>query len=116
MREQPAEDHGVGDIGDVEFVEAQQPRLLGQLLGDEMDRIFALVFAGFHLLPDGMDALMHVEHEFVEMGAALALDRRGLEEKIHQHGLAAPDLAVNVEALDGRQVALAAGEQPAQRR
>ena len=38
-REQPAEDHGVGDVGDVEFVEAEQPGFVGDLLGGEPDRI-----------------------------------------------------------------------------
>ncbi len=37
-REQPAEDHGVGDVGDVEFVEAEQPGLAGDLLGGKPDR------------------------------------------------------------------------------
>ena len=116
LREQPSEDHGVGDVGDVEFVEAEQPSLLGKLVGDVPDRILACVLAEFHFLAEGVDALVHVEHEFVKMRAALARDRARLEEKIHQHGLAASDVAVDVETLDRRQRALAAGEQPAERR
>ena len=46
-REQPAEDHGVGDVGDVEFVEAQQPGLLGDRGGGELDRILVLDSAPF---------------------------------------------------------------------
>ena len=44
-REQPAEDHRVGDVGDVEFVEAEQPGLLGDRRGGEPDRIVAVDLA-----------------------------------------------------------------------
>ena len=33
-REQAAEDHRVGDVGDVEFVEAEQPGLFGERVRD----------------------------------------------------------------------------------
>ena len=114
LREQPAEDHGVGDVGDVEFVEAEQPGLVEQLLGDEPDRIFAFVLAELHLLAQRKNALVHVEHEFVKMRAALARHRTCFEEQIHQHGLAAADVAEDVEALERRFLAVA--EQPAERR
>ena len=55
---------------------------------------------------------MHLGHEFVEMGAALVLDRALLKEQIHQHGLAAADLAMNVKPAR-RRLALVA-EQPAE--
>ena len=58
---------------------------------------------------------MHVAHEFVEMDAALAHHPAGGEEQIHQHGLAAPDLAENVEPADRLLAALARPEQPAER-
>ena len=74
-----------------------------------------LISPRFDLLPERVDALVHVGHEFVEMHAALALDRRRREEQIHQHGLAAADLAENVEALDRLLRALARAEQPAER-
>ncbi len=102
LREQPAEDHGVGNVGDMEFVEAQQPGLLGKFGGDKPDRIVAGVLAELHLLPERVNALVHVEHEFVKMRAALARHRARLEEQIHQHRLAAPDVAVDVETLDRR--------------
>ena len=70
----------------------------------------------FHLLAEAVDALVHVEHEFVEMRAPLARHRARLEEQVHQHGLAAADVAVDVEPLDRRQRAFAFGEQPAERR
>ncbi len=43
----------------------------------------------------GVDLL----HERVEMDPALFRDRRGAEEQVHQHRLAAPDPAVDVEPL-----------------
>ncbi len=52
LREQPAENHGVGNVGDVEFVEAEQPRLLRKLGRREPDRIFAGVLAELHLLAE----------------------------------------------------------------
>ena len=39
----------------------------------------------------------------------------GLEEQIHQHGLAAADLAVDVEALERLAAFVALAEQPAER-
>ena len=115
LREQPPENHGVGDVGDVEFVEAEQPSFLRQLDRREADRILAGMLAEFHLLAQRVNALVHVDHEFVEMRAALAQHRARLEEQIHQHGLAAADLAVDVKALDRRLLVLAAAEQPAER-
>ncbi len=40
---------------------------------------------------------MNVGHEFVKVRATLVLDRTVVEEQIHQHGLAASDLAMDVE-------------------
>lgn len=48
--EQPAENHGVGDVGDVEFVEAKKPRLLRNGGGGDGDRILAADFAQFRPL------------------------------------------------------------------
>jgi len=93
LREQPAKDHGVGDIGDMEFVETQQPRFPRQFFGDKLDRVFVGIFADFHLLPEAMNALVHIDHEFVEMDAAPPLYRACLVEQIHQHGFAAADFA-----------------------
>src|SRR6185437_5622372 len=58
----------------------------------------------------------YVQHELVEMRTALARHRARLKKQIHQHGLAAADLAVNVESFDWRQRARAFGKQPAERR
>src|SRR5690606_42111177 len=42
----------------------------------------------------------NIRHKVVEMGAPFCACRDELEEHVHQHGLAAPNLAMNVEAGD----------------
>ena len=100
----------------MEFVEAQKPRLLRDRSGGQGDRIFPIGFAQFRFLPQRIDALVHIGHEFMEMHAALAHDRRRREEQIHQHGLAAADLTEDVETPDVLGRARAGAEQPAERR
>ena len=59
---------------------------------------------------------MHVGHEFVKVHAALANDGTRFEEEVHQHGLAATDLAVDVKSFQRRAALLALAKQPAERR
>ncbi len=115
-REQAAEDHGVGNVGDVKLVEAQQPGFLGDGRRGAQDRILFGQRAVLDLLPIAVHALVHVGHEFVKMHAAFALHHAGREEQIHQHGLAAADFAVDVKPFQRRAGLLAFGEQPAERR
>ena len=110
--EQPSQDHRIGDVGDVEFVEAQKPGLVEDRRGGERDHIAVGDLAARDILAIAVDPLMHLGHEFVEVRAALVHDRAVLEEQIHQHGLAAADFAVNVEAARRRLVLV--GEQPAE--
>ncbi len=107
LLEQPRQDHRVGDILHLEFVEAEKLGFAHDRRGDGRDRIAA---AG--LLAVGVDALMHFAHEFVEVDAALRHGGGEGEELVHQHGLAAADLAVDVEPPGWRG---AACEQPAER-
>src|SRR4029077_15210384 len=79
------------------------------------DRVLAGVLAELHFLPEGMNALVHVDHELVEVHAAFARDRAGFEKEINQHRLAAPNVAVGVDSLDRRLLAPAGGKQPAER-
>jgi hypothetical protein len=51
-----------------------------------------------------MNAFVHIGHEFVEMRAAFVLDRALLEKHVHQHGLAAADLTMNIETARRRLV------------
>lgn len=52
-REQPPQDHRVGDVGHAEFVETQQPRLVRQRVGD---RGYGIAGTRAPLLPLGVDA------------------------------------------------------------
>ncbi len=113
-REQAAEDHGVGNVGDVKFVETQQPGFFRDCLGGAGDRVRSGI-AVLRFLPKHMNALVHVGHELVEMHTPLAFDRTGLEKQIHQQRLAATDLAVDVEPANRFAALLPLGEQPTER-
>ncbi len=70
------------------------------LLGDRHDGVGLRWRAlGRQLLAAAVQAGLHLEHEFVEVHAALLLHRRVGEEEVHQHGLAAADRAPDVEAV-----------------
>ena len=58
--------------------------------------------AALQRLAVAVDAVMRVGHEVVEMDAPLAPHRHELEEHVHQHGLAAPDAAMDVEPAHRR--------------
>jgi len=95
----------------VEFVKTQQPGLGENRFGGERDDVAIVDLAARDVLPKAVDALMHVGHEFVKMRAALVGDRARLKKQVHQHGLAAADLAVNVKSA--RRLVLV-GKQPAE--
>ncbi len=60
MPEEAPEDHGVGDVGDGELVEAQQRRLVGELVCHRPDGIVALHLAALQRLAVGEDTLVCV--------------------------------------------------------
>ncbi len=75
--EQPAQDHGVGRIGHLQLVEAQQARLGGDQAGDRPDRVVAavgpeprLALGGAPPAP-GVDQAVDLGHEGVEVLAPL---------------------------------------------
>ena len=84
MLEQAAEDHGVGDVGHFELVEAEKRRVARDLGRGAADRI-----GGGFAAP--LDRLMRLGHELLEVHAALRRVVDGVEEEVEQHGLAAPD-------------------------
>jgi hypothetical protein len=90
-REQASEDHRIGDVVDLEFVEAQKRRFRGDVGGDLVDGLLRLGAA----LP--FDAVMHFEHKGMEMDPPLARVRHRGEEQIHQHRFAASDRAAQIE-------------------
>ncbi len=94
--EQTPQDHGVGDVQDLELVEAQQPGVPGDPRRQLRHHVFGESPA---LLAELVEAAVHHAHEFVEMGAPLVLHRHALEEQVHEHGLAASHRAVDVDAL-----------------
>ena len=106
----------IGDVGDLELVETQRPGLVGKIVSDKVDRVGVRDVAAFQLAADLVEALVNIEHEFMEMDPALAPDRTGREEQVHQQRLAAPDIAPDVDALEFRRSLVAVAEQPAKRR
>ncbi len=88
--EQAADDHRIGDVGDLHFVERQQARVPDDRLGHRGQRIL------YPRLPGGMHAAVHLLHEGMKMHPALRRDVGRCGEEVHQHGLAAPDPAPEV--------------------
>lgn len=115
LGKQTAEDHGVGYIDDVKLVETDEHGFVCNGLGHGRNRVVLLRGAGLQRLPVGVDAVVHIGHEGVEVRAAFAFDGGDIEKEIHQHGLATPDAAPKIKAFDGRGGRLALGKQPAQR-
>jgi hypothetical protein len=64
----------------MELVEAQKPGLVEDRRRGERDHIAVGDFAARDILAEAVDPLMHLGHEFVEMRAALVLDRALLEK------------------------------------
>lgn len=89
--QQRGQQHGVGDVGDEEFVEAQHVGLGLEAVGDDFQRVFPPLQLG--------QLFMHPQHEAVEVQAHFAIARQTVEEHIHQPGFAAPDAAPHVQPL-----------------
>ena len=115
LGEETPEDHRIRDVGDMEFVEAQKPRVLRDRGRGEQHRVLAVAFAAFHSRAEEMHALMHLRHEFMKMHAAFARHHARFKKQIHQHGLAATDAAMKIKPLH-RRLRLAARKHPAERR
>ena len=81
---------GDSHVGYVELVEAEElPALPDDIFGHGGD-----VCAPFAALPDHVQTLVDLEHEAVEVRAALLFDRDTGVEKIHDERLSAPDTTV----------------------
>ncbi len=92
LLEQAAENHGIGDVGDKELVEADHPGLAGEPVGDQREGVLFPVQAA--------QLLVHPLHETVKMRAHLALKRQAVEERIHQIGFTAAYPAPEIEPPD----------------
>ncbi len=96
LLEQPADDHRIGNIGDLKLVEAKQRGIAGNGLGDRRDRVAVDQLAVVE------DTLVHLEHEGMEVHPPLLRDRCRREEQIHQHRFAATDGTEEIEPLRRR--------------
>ncbi len=67
LLEQPAHDHGVGDVGHLKLVDTDERRVLGDLAGRASERI-----AG-GLLTGAVNGLMGLDHELLEVDAVFLL-------------------------------------------
>ena len=72
----------------VEASSQASPRCLRAIAGTGRPRAFLLALG-----PQRVQARMDLEHEFVEMHAAAFFSTGAREEEIHQHRLAAADVA-----------------------
>ena len=107
LAKQAAQNHGIADVADEKFVQAEQVDLFGQGIGDIRQRIAA---AGKRA-----QSRVHLTHESMEMLPLLSRMRHGGKQQVDQKGLAAPDATPEVQTRDAStslQTATEAGEQP----
>ena len=95
--QQAPQDHRIGNIGTLKFVETQQLSIFSNLRRNPRHGVKVVAV----LRPDLVQSFVHVLHEIVEMDARLGRDIRGksIEEEVHEHRLTATDVAVHVETL-----------------
>ena len=98
--EQAAEQHGVCNVRHLELVEAEQSRRLPDLLCDFRDRVSSAS------VTERLHCGVHFGHEVVKVDAALRFDLHIREEQVHEHRLAAPDRAMDVETPRRRGLAV----------
>src|SRR6202012_5469896 len=96
------------------FIETKQPRLLEDRRRGERDHVTIGDLAARNALAKAIDALMHLGHEFMKMGAPLMLDPAVLEKQVHQHGLATPDLAIDIQPARRATILALIGKYPAE--
>ena len=104
--QQPRDYPCVGDVRDLELVEAQHSEFLGELQphtrhGIELwaeTQVHRSAVRGEDAAVLVMDALVDLEHEFVEVSPALR-ESALVEEEVHEHRLPAPHRAVEVDSL-----------------
>ncbi|RUS23253.1 hypothetical protein BC937DRAFT_89723 [Endogone sp. FLAS-F59071] len=89
------EDHGIGDVGNLEFIKAKNVSIASEICGNGRNRV--VVVRGSRL--EAMDARVYIQHEGVEVDAALACDGETVIEEVHNHRLARADVTVDVEGF-----------------
>src|SRR5574337_557602 len=89
-------DHRVGDVGDVELVEADQPEAPRDALPERVQRVRgALEF---------LQLAVDLAHELVKVQPGLAHQRHRLVKAVHQQALAAADAAPEVDPARDRRL------------
>ena len=88
--QQIAHQHRITDVGDMEFVKAEQAQLLRYIAGDVQQRIFLTLQIA--------QPVMDVLHEAVEVHPALAFDRYRIEERVHQETFPPTHATPEIEA------------------
>ena len=78
--QQAGKNHGVGDVGDEELVEADDPVSLGEAAGHDLQRIL--------LIAQRLQLVVYRLHEAVKVNTLLALHGQAFVERIDQVGLA----------------------------
>ncbi|MNG64645.1 hypothetical protein D3C79_228900 [compost metagenome] len=89
--QQRGQQHGVGDVGDEEFVKTHYVGLRLEPVGNHLQRVLLPLQLG--------QFFVHAQHKTVEMQPQLALPRQAVEEHVHQPGFTAPDTAPHVQPL-----------------
>lgn len=109
LKESP-EDHGICNVRNLELIKTEDIGLPGEISCDGCDWVSAVSTADAcaaspadeaHGEFGGMDTFVYVDHEGVKVDATFPGHRRrkGVEEEVHEHGLAGTDVAVEVETL-----------------
>lgn len=109
--EESPEDHGICNVRDLELIEAENIGLSGEMLRDGGDWVTSIAAADAgatspadeaHGKFGGMYTLVYVNHEGVKVNATFAGDGggKGIEEEVHEHGLAGTDVTVEIESLE----------------
>ncbi len=91
--EQPPDDHRIGDVCDLHFVEGQQSQVTDDGIGHRGQCILDTLLAGL------VHATVDFLHESVEMHATLGRAVGGGNEQVHHHGFAAPDATPQIQAF-----------------
>ena len=95
--EQAVQDHGVGDVGHMEFVKANQLVTLGNLLTQNIQ--------GVGLALQLPQLAVHLAHELMKVQTGFALNWHRIKKAVHQKTLATPHPTVHVHTTrDGRTV------------
>src|SRR6185436_13912242 len=96
LLEEAAEDHRVGDVGNMKFIKTNQSVTSSSTFRHCRDRVFGTL--------ELVELAVNLAHEVVEVHAALAHQRHAQIERIHQEALAAPDRSPEIHPFGQRRL------------